>query len=149
MAMAWVVPTMLPVPTVADRAVVTACMGVTAPAPASCFWNILPTVFFMAWPKCRNWTPPLRMVRNSPPRMAQGRKVYIQAKSFSGPEMKPKILLMISINSLLNLKRRDNGNTLPQPRPYCQSCFFTKCPQPGDEYSLHADKNVRPGGTIE
>ena len=39
---------MLPVPTVAASAVVTACSGVTAPAPASCFWNILPTVFFIA-----------------------------------------------------------------------------------------------------
>ena len=91
MAMAWVVPTMLPVPTVADRAVVTAWSGVTAPWPASCFWNILPTVFFMAWPKWRNCTPPLRMVRNRPPAMAQGRKVYIHAKSFSGPEMKARI----------------------------------------------------------
>ena len=31
---------MLPVPTVAASAVVTACSGVTAPAPASCFWNL-------------------------------------------------------------------------------------------------------------
>ena len=46
--MACEVPTMLPVPTVAASAVVTACSGVTAPAPASCFWNILPTVFFIA-----------------------------------------------------------------------------------------------------
>ncbi len=105
MAMAWVVPTMLPVPTVADRAVVTACMGVTAPSPASCFRNILPTVFFMAWPKCTNCTPPLRMVRNSPPAMAQGRNVYIHAKSFSGPFKKSRMLLMIPIFSLLNVKR--------------------------------------------
>ena len=43
-----VMPAMLPVPTVAARAVVRAWRGVTSPALASCFLNILPTVFFMA-----------------------------------------------------------------------------------------------------
>jgi hypothetical protein len=48
-AIAPVTPAMLPVPTVAARAVVTAWNGVTSPLPACCFLNILPTVFFMAW----------------------------------------------------------------------------------------------------
>ena len=48
---------MLPVPTVAASAVVTACRGVTAPAPASCFWNILPTVFLHRVAKARELDP--------------------------------------------------------------------------------------------
>ena len=47
-AIACVVPTMLPVPTVADSAVETAWKGVTAPSPAFCLENIFPIVFFSA-----------------------------------------------------------------------------------------------------
>ena len=50
-AIAPVTPTMLPVPTVAARAVVTACIGVMAPFWASTFWllsSTFPMVFFIA-----------------------------------------------------------------------------------------------------
>ena len=43
-----VMPAMLPVPTVAARAVVTAWKGVTSPSLASVFLNTLPMVFFRA-----------------------------------------------------------------------------------------------------
>ena len=48
MAIACDVPTMLPVPTVAASAVVTACSGVTAPCAVSCFLKSFPAVFFIA-----------------------------------------------------------------------------------------------------
>lgn len=51
----------------------------------------------MAWPNRVNWMPPLRTVKNVPPRIAKGRKVYIHAKSFSGPEMNDTMLLKIPI----------------------------------------------------
>ena len=46
-AIAPVTPAMLPVPTVAARAVHTAWKGVTAPSPASFFSKILPMVVFI------------------------------------------------------------------------------------------------------
>ena len=48
MAIACDVPTMLPVPTVAASAVITACSGVMAPCAVSCFWKSFPAVFFIA-----------------------------------------------------------------------------------------------------
>ena len=88
MAMACEVPTMLPVPTVAARAVVTACSGVTAPCPASCFLKSLPAVFRMAKPKCLNCTAPLPMVRYRPPMNTQGSRMYSHATSLSVPARK-------------------------------------------------------------
>ena len=69
MAMAPVTPTMFPVPTVAASAVVTACMGVTLPAPArffACFPKHLPMVLRMAYPKWVNWKKPSRTERYRP-----------------------------------------------------------------------------------
>ena len=67
--MAEVTPATEPVPTVPASAVVMAWKGVISPGRASTLsgrWNTFPRVCFMAWGKCRNCIPPVRMVSQRP-----------------------------------------------------------------------------------